>query len=620
MKINGFEIEEYNVHGIKQGARSWTCPKCSHTRTHNKNQKCMSVFWDTGLGQCNHCSETIQLHTYKKKLAMNTQKVYEVPAPRQAEKKASDALAEYVLKERGIGKEALEKLKIVQGKRWMPKAQKDVSVIEFPYFVNGQCVNVKYRGPNKDFMFEKNCELVMYNLDNVMHESECIIVEGEYDAAAFVDAGFLNVTSVPNGFTLPKHDGSSSVNLPYLDNYYQFFENKERIYLAVDNDEPGNHGRAELIRRFGAERCWNVDFADCKDANDYLRKYGKEALAATIANARQIPLENVESVYDFRSDLENFYINGAPRGFTTGMQGLDKMYSIEPGQYTIVTGPPQSGKSEFVDSICLGYALKYGMKTAFASAENKPNYLHADKILRKINGFRPSSTDYLKSKKWNKAIEFYSEHFFHVEFRDGYNLQKILAKFEELVHRKGVRVFVIDPFNKAKLKESASKNINDYTADYLMEIDTFCRKTNSIVYLVAHPTKMKKIEGTNTYPMPDAYDIKGGGEMFDMAYHILGLTRNMEGEYVAVRTLKVKFQHLGNYGEEGYFKWNINNGRYETIDFEPKEGGTIPTPFWSNRYWLEEEKEEEEKSHDIRIDNFEKEKFLEALETNEAPF
>lgn len=620
MEINGFEIDEYNVHGIKQGATSWTCPKCSHTRTHNKTQKCMSVFWDTGLGQCNHCSATIQLHTYKKKSAMNTQKIYEVPAARQAEKKASDALAEYVLKERGIGKEALDKLKIVQGKMWMPKAKKEVSVIEFPYFVNGQCVNVKYRGPNKDFMFEKGCELVMYNLDNVMHESECIIVEGEYDAAAFVDAGFLNVTSVPNGFTPPKPDGSSSINLSYLDNYYQFFENKERIYLAVDNDEPGNHGRAELIRRFGAEKCWNVDFADCKDANDYLRKYGKQALAATIANARQIPLENVESVYDFRADLENFYINGSPRGYITGMEGLDKMYSIEPGQYTIVTGPPQSGKSEFVDSICLGYALRYGMKTAFASAENKPNYLHADKILRKINGFRPTSTDYLKSKKWNKAIEFYSEHFFHVEFRDGYNLQKILAKFEELVHRKGVRVFVIDPFNKAKLKESASKNINDYTADYLMEIDTFCRKTNSIVYLVAHPTKMKKIDGTNTYPMPDAYDIKGGGEMFDMAYHILGLIRNMEGEYVAVRTLKVKFQHLGNYGEEGYFKWNINNGRYETIDFEPKEGGQIPMPVWNNKYWLIEEEQNDEKSHEFRIDSFEKEKFLEAIDTNEAPF
>jgi hypothetical protein len=31
----------------------------------------------------------------------------------------------------------------------------------------------------------------------------------------------------------------------------------------------------ELIRRFGAEKCKIIDFGDCKDANDYLIKYGK---------------------------------------------------------------------------------------------------------------------------------------------------------------------------------------------------------------------------------------------------------------------------------------------------------------------------------------------------------
>ena len=623
MEINGFEIEEYNIHRIKQGVTASTCPKCSENRTpKNRNQKCMSVNWRAGIGHCNHCGEKVQLHTYKKKSEMKNY-VLPTPRPKYSEAEATPSIPTALIKyaaTRGVSDEALVKTEIKVSEQWMPKAQTRIPVIEFPYYVNGILTNIKFRGKDKDFRFEKDCELVLFNLDNVMHEPYAVIVEGEWDAISYVEAGVDYVVSVPNGFTMPRPDGSSSINMSYLDSAYTYFENKERIYLAVDNDEPGNHGRKELIRRFGAERCYNVDFLDCKDANEYLVKYGKEALAATITNAKQIPLENVETVNDFRFDLENFYINGAPKGFTTGMQGLDKMYSIESGQYTIVTGPPQSGKSEFVDSICLGYALRYGMKTAFASAENKPNYLHADKILRKINGFRPSNSEYLKSKKWDKAIEFYSEHFFHVEFRDGYNLQKILAKFEELVYRKGVKVFVIDPFNKAKLKESSGKNINEYTADYLMEIDTFCRKTNSIVYLVAHPNKIRKIEGTNTYPMPDAYDIKGGGEMFDMAYHIIGLVRNMEGEYVSVRTLKVKFQHLGNYGEEAYFKWNINNGRYETIDFEPGEGKEIPTPFWNNKYWLEEPEAKEERSHELRIDNFENEKFIAALDSNEAPF
>ena len=68
MELNGFEIESYNVHKIKEGSKTSVCPECSHTRKpQNQKQKCLSVFWDTGLGQCNHCSATIQLHTYKKR-------------------------------------------------------------------------------------------------------------------------------------------------------------------------------------------------------------------------------------------------------------------------------------------------------------------------------------------------------------------------------------------------------------------------------------------------------------------------------------------------------------------------------------------------------------------------
>jgi twinkle protein len=66
-EINGFEIEEYNIYNIPQNAKYHTCPNCSHDRKpENTKQKCLSVFWDTGLGQCNHCGSRVQLHTFKK--------------------------------------------------------------------------------------------------------------------------------------------------------------------------------------------------------------------------------------------------------------------------------------------------------------------------------------------------------------------------------------------------------------------------------------------------------------------------------------------------------------------------------------------------------------------------
>ena len=101
------------------------------------------------------------------------------------------------------------------------------------------------------------------------------------DVLAYHEAGITNVISVPNGATL-NHN-----NLDYLDNCIDYFEDKTKIILAVDADEPGQMLKQEFVRRLGAENCYLVDFQDCKDANEYLVKYGKKELRDAIHNAHQ---------------------------------------------------------------------------------------------------------------------------------------------------------------------------------------------------------------------------------------------------------------------------------------------------------------------------------------------
>ena len=75
----------------------------------------------------------------------------------------------------------------------------------------------------------------------------------------------------------------------YLDNCIDYFEDKKQIILALDTDAPGLALRTEFVRRLGAEACFLVDFEDCKDANEYLIKYGKEKLKqALVSTARVI--------------------------------------------------------------------------------------------------------------------------------------------------------------------------------------------------------------------------------------------------------------------------------------------------------------------------------------------
>ena len=601
-EVNGFEIEEYNIYNIPTNAKYHTCPKCSHDRKpQNQKDKCLSVFWNTGLGQCNHCGARIQLHTFKKK---NKTKEYKKPPTPKPQSKYSDKFLNYMMS-RKITESTLNKLKIREVSEWMPQTKKEENCIAFDYWLDGELINTKFRDGQKHFKLVSGAEKIFYNLDNIRTEKECYIVEGEFDVLAMYEAGIYNVVSVPNGF-----NANGNINLDYLDDYYQFFENKDKVILCLDNDEAGINGQKEFIRRLGVEKCYTVDFLEFKDANGYLIEKSPSELTQICLNAKEIPLDNVETLKDFENELDDFVLNGAPKGYITGLKPFDDVYSIEDSQFCVITGTPQSGKSEFVDFITVSYAINYGFKTAYCSPENKPNKTHALKLVKKVLGYKPKSITDLKYKA---TKEFINDYFTHIDYNDGYDLKKVLNKFGELVKRRGIKVFVIDPYNKVRLK-GGSQNINDYTNDYLNEIDMFCRKYNALVYLVAHPTKMQKEENSETFKMTTAYDIKGGGEFFDMSYHIIGLRKNVDFGLVEAKTLKVKFNHLGQPDKSFYVAWNSFNGRYQEIDWNPEFHPHQTIENWNTQCLIEPTKEESEKQQtdvfkNTSIDSFENSSF-----------
>lgn len=46
------------------------------------------------------------------------------------------------------------------------------------------------------------------------------------------------------------------------------------------------------------------------------------------------------------------------RGISTGWKNLDPFYKVIPGEVTIVTGVPNSGKSEFIDALMVNLSLR----------------------------------------------------------------------------------------------------------------------------------------------------------------------------------------------------------------------------------------------------------------------
>ena len=566
-EINGFLIDQFNQHKLDVGKTQGICPLCSSDRQpKNQKAKCASYDWERGLGTCHHCDSSFQLHTYQRK--GSSEKTYirpdslNVVDPKQITSKVFKWF-----ESRGISQKTLDDLMVTEGPEFMPQTGKSENTIQFNYIMGDQLINVKYRDGRKNFKLYKGAEKVFYNINSIIGYKECVITEGEMDVLALHEAGIKNAISVPNGATL------NSNNLDYLDNCIDYFEDKEKIILAVDNDEPGQALQQELIRRLGAEVCFLTTFEECKDANDYLIKYGKEALAERIIKSRPVPLENVTTFKDIEDEITDFVKNGFKRGYQIGIPNFDNIFSTYTGQFITVTGIPSSGKSDFVDQMVVGYNNNYQWKTAFASPENAPTYLHAHKLMRKVWQDMPSRDD-IGTDKWNKVADHVNDNFFFIDM-ERYTLESVLRKGAELVKRKGIKCLVIDPFNKIRDVDCKTEDVNRYTMEYLTKIETFAKKYDVLVFIVAHPTKMYK-DKDGKIEEPTMYNIKGGGEWYDASYHGILVHRDYEAKTVKAKVLKVKFQNLGENGAEAHFKWEHRSGCFIPHQMAELEAETMP--------------------------------------------
>ena len=562
-EINGFEIDNFNQYDLDVGKREGVCPLCSHNRKpQNQKAKCAMYDWERGLGTCMNCNEVFQLHTFKRK--SDTLKTYTKPEWRN-----KTDLSDNVIKwfeSRGISQKTLVKMKVTEGVEFMPQTGKSENTIQFNYFINNELINIKYRDGRKNFKLVKGAEKVFYNIDRTIGHDYIVIVEGEMDALSFVESGIEPVVSVPNGATI------NNTNLDYLDSCIDYFETKEKIILAVDADEAGLTLKQELIRRLGAERCFTVEFGVHKDANEFLMENGRSNLAGVISKAKPVPIENVVTLKDINEELEEFIYEGFKPGYQIGLNNFDSIFSTYTGQFITVTGVPSSGKSDFVDRMVVGYYLKYGWKTAFASPENKPTFLHTHKLIRKIGGWMPNKDD-IGTERWNNVISKVNDNFYFIE-NERYDLDAVLKKGAELVKRKGIKCLVVDPYNKVKMQGASAMSIPDATMEYLTRVEAFAKKYDVLVIIVAHPTKMYKKED-GTIDEPTMYSIKGGGEWYDASYHGLLVHRNYEQKTVKVKVLKVKFQNLGENQAEAHFKWDHISG-----DYMPIEEANIDTMPW----------------------------------------
>ncbi|MBP1613192.1 MAG: family ATPase [Bacteroidetes bacterium] len=583
--MHNFRKLGIETNGRTSGRIKTFCPKCHDSRK-NKRDKSLSVDITTGLFNCHYCGwkgtaaerPAVDDHSFAAVPDHFRRPTFDVSDTTLPEKEAR-----WFVETRRIPQSVLKAMGVTARLEMMPQTGHKEHCVCFNYFERGELINTKFRDGAKNFKMVAGAELIPYNIDGIRGTAECIITEGEIDALSFAAIGRTDVVSVPSG---------ANRNLTWLDRFVEsHFEDKVVIYIAVDNDLKGLELRAELIRRLGAERCRVVSYGpECKDANEHLVKYGVESLRIALRQAPEIPLEGVFTADDVQEDLRTLFENGLERGADTGLENFDRCCTFELKRLCVITGVPGSGKSEFADELVLRLCLRHEWRVAYFSPENMPLPYHLRKLSEKLTGCH-FKQGFMAESLYQRSVRFLNDNVASILPEDDYTAANILSKARQLVRRRGIRILVIDPFNRLEHQIPAGQTETQYISSFIDQLSNFAQRNDCLVILVAHPRKMNREPGSKKDPVPTLYDINGSAAFVNKCDFGLVIERDRDAGLTRIHVSKVKFRHLGDNGDPTFI-YNTVNGRYTPCEENPDAGiesQRITDVKFDNASWLKEE-------------------------------
>lgn len=271
-----------------------------------------------------------------------------------------------------------------------------------------------------------------------------------------------------------------------------------------------------------------------------------------------------------REGLAELWDHGMPPGDRTGWPSLDKHYTVAPGQLTIVTGWPSSGKSEWLDALLVNLA-KQGWKFAMFSPENQPVRLHMAKFLEKWSGkpFSPGPTERMTRDEVFEYADEVGRRFGFMEAENGAISPEsvLMAAGDYFAHFAGFdgerRGMVIDPWNELEHWRPPGLSETEYISKTLSLIRNWARQSAIHVWIVAHPQKLRRDDGGRLpVPTPDA--ISGSAHFWNKADNAITVWRDLgdlHSQDVTIHVQKVRFKHIGRTGAVT-LKWDRVSGRY----------------------------------------------------------
>lgn len=293
------------------------------------------------------------------------------------------------------------------------------------------------------------------------------------------------------------------------------------------------------------------------------------AIDALDALGRQAGQDGLRGVDDYRDDVMALYRGERKMALSTGFAALDPYYRIRPGELTIVTGVPSSGKSELIDAIAVNLAMREGHKFAVCSFENSPDE-HIGKLCEKYVGepFHQGRTEQMTSDSLGIALDWVNRHFHFIRAeKDSPTVDWAIARAKSAVDRYKIKGVIFDPYNEFEHKRPAGMSEAEYISQALSKVKRFASNNGVHVWFIAHPAKPMQDRRDD---VPSLYDISGGAAWANKAdcgisVHRPFLPSGERSRDVAVHVKKIRFRAVGKPGI-AELRFDPTTGRYSGIE------------------------------------------------------
>jgi twinkle protein len=332
---------------------------------------------------------------------------------------------------------------------------------------------------------EKDTKPILFGMAQCEDFTRLVITEGQLDSLSVAECGIKNAVSVPTG----------AVGFTWLSHCWDWVNKFNEIVVFGDNE----NGKITLIETLekriqGKVKCVRPEDYLCeKDANDILRKYGKEAIIKAIDNAQLREVKYVKRL----ANVEAVNLSELPK-IKTGIRNLDRVCGgLLMGHITLLSGKRGEGKSTLMSQF-VAQAIDQG-NAVFVYSGELPNYHFKNWLDLQIAGNKNIQTRtneygdneyYLLPNTVEKINEWYYDKayiFDNTAITDD-EYEGLLNVVTDAICRYDIKLVCIDNLMTA-MECDANTDLYRQQSTFVKNLEKLAQQYDVAVVLVAHPKK-----------------------------------------------------------------------------------------------------------------------------------